>query len=263
MTKPFQKSRPYIHISLDDVIKTFAQITYDDYGSIFNHPLLRFLKELHSKYGIVVSLYLFYETDYDGARYNLAQFPECYRDEFVNNSEWLKLGFHGYNGKTDYGSEDAQKAKQDYLLTTSEILRFTGSLDSIDKTPRLHSFSGSRDCLLAMRDAENGIVGLLAADDDRVSYYLDNSQNMSLRSYGYLFDSGLLFLKSNIRLELIESMEYHLKKNMKLYFSRQSIVVFTHEWAMKNETLLKLEHFVKWGIRKGCTFDFPMDRLVK
>lgn len=48
---------------------------------------LNWYKELHYKYGVVISCYVYYEDD----NFNLSQFPSKYRGEFERNNYWLRF----------------------------------------------------------------------------------------------------------------------------------------------------------------------------
>ena len=53
------------------------------------------MKSLHEKTDGVITLYVFYE---DGD-FNLSNMSNKYYEEFNENSNWLRFGFHSLNGK--------------------------------------------------------------------------------------------------------------------------------------------------------------------
>lgn len=116
-------------LSFDDTILLFEDIKENNYDSIFQNTTLKWYKELHDKYGVVISCYCYYENN----NFNLSQFPDKYKDEFKNNSDWLRFGFHTINGETDYQTGDIVG---DYVKTVQELERIVGE-DSIDNVIRL------------------------------------------------------------------------------------------------------------------------------
>lgn len=122
-------------LSFDDTILLFEDIKENNYDSIFQNTTLKWYKELHDKYGVVISCYCYYENN----NFNLSQFPDKYKDEFKNNSDWLRFGFHTINGETDYQTGDIVG---DYVKTVQELERIVGE-DSIDNVIRLQRFQGS------------------------------------------------------------------------------------------------------------------------
>ena len=81
--------------SIDDSINIFKDIYKNNYDSIFENEELRWLKSLHEKTDGVITLYVFYE---DGD-FNLSNMSNKYYEEFNENSNWLRFGFHSLNGK--------------------------------------------------------------------------------------------------------------------------------------------------------------------
>lgn len=89
------------HISIDDTINCFKDITNKEnqYKSIFDNTTFAWFRELHDKYGVVISCYVFYE---DGD-FSLEQCTRKFKQEFIDNSDWLRFGFHSANAETVYG----------------------------------------------------------------------------------------------------------------------------------------------------------------
>lgn len=85
-------------LSFDDTILIFEDIDNNNYDSVFENSILNWYKELHDKYGVVISCYVYYE-DKD---FNLTQFSDKYKAEFIANSDWLRFGFHTLNAYKDY-----------------------------------------------------------------------------------------------------------------------------------------------------------------
>lgn len=81
-----------IHFSVDDVINCFENLTRNEkkYESAFDEPFFAYIKSLHEKYNVKVSLYCFYEKE----GFSLKDCTEKFADNFKTSSGWLKFGFH-------------------------------------------------------------------------------------------------------------------------------------------------------------------------
>lgn len=80
----------YLHFSLDDVQNICYNLQTYDKGTIFSDSTLSALKQWHDKYGIVVSLYIQGNFTINSK----------YAQELIENSEWLKWGYHGNTEKS-------------------------------------------------------------------------------------------------------------------------------------------------------------------
>jgi hypothetical protein len=91
-------SEPRYRFSIDDNSFFLRDIARKNYTSLFDNFYLKGLRELHSKYGTRFVLNIYYATE-DG--FELPQFPDRYKSEWRDNSDWLKLAFHAYANKPD------------------------------------------------------------------------------------------------------------------------------------------------------------------
>lgn len=255
----------FMHVSLDDFIIAFEDITKNEskYKSIFDNDTFSYLKDLHDKYGAVISCYSYYEND--DASFNLSKCTNKFAKEFEENSDWLKFGFHTYNGSKNYEKTSSDEAKSDYNKVISELLRITGSESCIDKVVRLQNFAGNEESIEAMINTENGIEGVLGADDKRRSYYLNNEDNSYLYTYDYYEVNNFEFFRTDLRMELINDIDKELEKvkNDSEYENKKDIlIVFTHEWQLVNEEIKeKLEKCCEFAVNNGYVFDYPMNRI--
>lgn len=253
-----QRGERYAHLSFDDAIGIFEDLTTNRYDSIFENDLLKFCKDMHDEYGAVFSFYVF--NKYSG--FSISKCTDRYSKEFSDNSDWLKFGFHSYDGK-GYGDTSAKTASQEYSGTIAELIRITGSQASIDRIPRLQFFSGNLESVLAMKACEYGITGLLSSDDDRMSYYLDETQNDALRASEVYVEpsSGLYMFPTDLRLEHIDNIEDALALlnpaggNGKIHY----LIVFTHEWAFTPEIEAKVSAVCRYALANGFQFGYPMN----
>ena len=216
-----------IHFSVDDCIEIFKDITINNYNSLFESEYFSFFKELHDKYNAKISLYSFVE--YKG--FNLKNTTDKFKKEFVNNSNWLKIGFHGFNENSKYN--DKENIKKDYKLFLKYIKRFAGSLNIIDNFVRLHYFSGNLDNMLKIKKL--GIKGLLTADDERDNYYLKKNENIFLnRHYIYKdIKNDIFFIKTNLRIERIEN----INETLKTIDKNNNLIIFTHEEYLNDKNI--------------------------
>ena len=116
-----------INFCIDDNIYSFYDIAKERPGSIFDHFYFRKLRELHEKYELKLTVNLFWEDLRNG--FTLAEFPDCYKREFQDNSGWLKLAFHARAEFPDriYQNAEAGTLLHDYDTMCAEIIRFAGA----------------------------------------------------------------------------------------------------------------------------------------
>ncbi|WP_300712059.1 radical SAM protein [uncultured Brachyspira sp.] len=219
-----------IHFSVDDCIEMFRDITVNNYNSLFDSKYFSFFKYLHDRYKACISLYVFIE--YKG--FNISNTSVKYKKEFSENSNWLKIGFHGYNENSRYNS-NKNTADKDYKLFLKYVYRFTGSNDIIDNIPRLHCFSGNALNITKMKKLNNGIIGVLTADDDRDNYYLKNNENIFLNKHLEYKDikNNILFIKTTLRIENISDIDIAVKT----IDLNNNIIMFTHEIFLDNDNI--------------------------
>ena len=216
-----------INFSIDDCIEIFRDITINNYNSLFESDYFSFFKELHDKYDAKISLYSFVEYK----EFNIKNTTDKFKKEFVNNSDWLKIGFHGFNENSRYN--DKENIKKDYKLFIKYVKRFAGNLNIIDNFVRLHYFSGNLENILKIKKI--GIKGLLTADDDRDNYYLKNNENIFLNKHNIYKDikNEIFFIKTNLRIEKIEN----INETLKTIDINNNIIMFTHEQYLNNKNI--------------------------
>ena len=234
--KKFSKN---YHFSFDDFILALKDITDNasTYSSIFDNSTFAWCKEMHDKYGTVISFFCFYSNEnYTGngeqETFNLSQCTSKFANEFTNNAEWLKFGFHCYSQSYNYLTYP-QRASSDYSQFISQILRITGSVECIDRLPRLQSYAGTVDALKAMRDSDCGILGALtAANSDEVtgrdSYYFSVEQNLYMLKHCKMYDATnqLTFFKTSFLPNA--SIDRYID-DVAYVNLRGQIEIFTHE----------------------------------
>lgn len=248
-------SNNIFHLSFDDTIFLFKDLKENDYDSIFDNPTLSWYKNLHDKYGIKISCYVFYEYK----DFNLSQVSDKYRREFMENSSWLRFGFHTINEYTNYQSNEILL---DYEKTINELERIVGS-EAIDNIVRLHMFQGSYEEIRKISRLKNQpVIGLLTSDDCRQNYYLDDNENSYIYSHDEYFDkrNRLLFIRTDFRTENVENIDEEINE---LSDTNQlgDLVVFSHEWMQSDENKEKIEMICKYAAENDYEMSFFEDIL--
>lgn len=265
-----------MHLSLDDFFQPLMELTDDRPASVFDQPEFAFLKKLHEEYGAVISCYCFLE-DETGSR-SLCEVPDCYREEFAANGDWLRFGFHARNKKVNYGStlfhtedtcDDYEQAKADYEHVIRELGRITGGGRCLDRMPRIHFYSGTETDCRAWMEAQCGVLGLLSAEDQRLCYYHTEDQRRKLIQEGILREEklGLTFCRTDLRLESEKDLEASIQtcveqKQCREKGQNELLVLFTHATLMKKEEILeKMRFCCKFARENEFVFAFPEELL--
>lgn len=232
-----------IHFSIDDVLYSLQQLSEMRPRSIFCIPFFNTLRLWHEKYGCVFSLYVFAENDC----FKIEEVSDQYRPEWQKNAKWIRFGFHGKS------ATDISNTKSSYARVNCAIIRFAGQ-STICSTLRLHGFHATIDDIEAMRI--EGLECLLCADDGRLSYSIPREINDLVTAEGLVQQNGILYRRSDIRIENVALFQLHLK------IKQDTLVIFTHEWCLYSyrkplntiKTELFLNHLKK--LSPQYVFDF-------
>ncbi|MBL7189197.1 MAG: hypothetical protein ISS70_22955 [Phycisphaerae bacterium] len=200
-------SQPRYRFSIDDNSFFLRDIPRKNYTSLFGCFYLQGLRELHSKYGTRFVLNIYYATE-DG--FELPRFPDRYKSEWQDNSDWLKLAFHAYANEParPYQYASASKLIADLKKVAEQIVRFAGEQTYSPPTV-IHWGMVQPEALKPL--FENGVRALsgyfrrLGGDWD-VNYLLDDARSEYLSRHDALmdFDSGIVFSKVDIVCNSIE-----------------------------------------------------------
>ena len=119
---------------IDDNIFFLREIAAQRPKSLFEHFYLKNLQRLHQDYGTKFILKCFYRDDHHG--FEMKEFPDRYREEFRDHSDWLKLSFHAYSEFPDrpYQHATATRLAADFDQVKNEIIRFAGEESFIAPT---------------------------------------------------------------------------------------------------------------------------------
>ncbi|MBR1789667.1 MAG: hypothetical protein IJ762_10875 [Bacteroidaceae bacterium] len=265
-TKDEQKAlTKYVHFSLDDC--TFWTDLIDNeatYTSCFENAKLAKLKQFHEEFGIVVTLNCFIVS----GDYSISDVPSKFAAEFAANKDWLRFSFHGTTTTETFGGTDAIVLKGYYDTFVEAIFKMTGTYDCIDRVVRLSSYTGNLENILALRDTNCGITGLLCSDNDvnkdvRHSYYLTEAQDNYLHHHDKLYDveHNLWFFRTVRRLE--NSSIPPTALNTPLYANfRPFLEIFFHEttgWQSNYSYNNTLKPWFSWLNENGYQHAFTAD----
>lgn len=161
----------HFFFTVDDNIRFLKELNNGSCDSIFSHPYPAMYKRLHDELGVKVQLNLFYRAE----DFDLSEMTDKFKDEWRENSDWLKLSFHSdIENIRPYEFSPYGEVYGHCQAVHREIIRFASEA-SLGKTTTVHYCRTTPDGTRALYD--NGIRGLLGlyGDDDhpRASYSLD------------------------------------------------------------------------------------------
>ena len=211
--------------TVDDNIRFLKELNERSYPDIFSHPYLEMYRRLHRKYGVKVQLNLFYEAD----DFNLSQMTDNYRDEWLQNSDWLKLSFHSrLEAVKPYESSGYEEVFEDCQKVHREIIRFA-SLPSLAKTTTIHYCLATSEGLSALKD--NGVLGLLGLygtpEKPCFSYQSTPAECIMLSGGQVISSENMMY--SSIDIVLNRHKECEISRLLDELSERDFIKVMIHE----------------------------------
>lgn len=111
-------SFPRYSFLIDDNMYWLEELCRNRPRSLFEQFYLGGLKRLHIRYGTRFLLNVFYRNK-DGS-FDLGMFPECYREEFTDNADWLRIAFHA---ESELPTRPYAEGKPDSLVNAYEAVR--------------------------------------------------------------------------------------------------------------------------------------------
>lgn len=184
--------------SIDDNSFFLRDIARQQYASLFDCFYLKMLRDLHARYQTRFVLNIYYTTA-DG--FDLPQFPDRYRGEWRDNSDWLKLAFHAYANDPDRPYQDAPPAKliADLEKVSAEIIRFAGE-SSYSPPTVIHWGMVQPSALKPLRQHGVRVLsGYFEKWNGRwdINYFVDDERSEYLSRHDALmdFESGIIFSK--------------------------------------------------------------------
>lgn len=236
-----KKSFKRYNFFIDDNVFFLTDIAKDNLNSIFDHFYLKKLKELNDTYGTKFTLNLFYRNDH--SPFLIKDFPDKYKDEWLQNSDWLKLSFHAYSEFPDrpYQNASPEKLAADYDLLKDEIVRFAGE-ETFQPPVVIHWAMTPPSAFTVLK--ERGVKVLsgqfinaktYVGEEDRsetitdIGYYKDIETASYLLENGVIYDfkNELFFQKGGATCNLLTKDEIINKLGSML--TREFIGLATHE----------------------------------
>ena len=194
-------SQPRYRFSIDDNSFFLRDIAQKNYPSLFDCFYLDILRKLHSKYGARFVLNIYYTTE-DG--FTLPQFPDRYKGQWQDNSDWLKLAFHAYANKPDRPYQNASPAQliADLDKVAEQIVRFAG--ERTYSPPTVIHWGMVQPTVLKplYKRGVRVLSGYFRRSNNGwdINYLLDDARSEYLSHHDALmdFDSGIVFSKVDI-----------------------------------------------------------------
>lgn len=261
----YDRNNCVFNVSVDDTIRLFEDlyVNAEDYNTIFQNDTLNWARSIHEKYGTCFSFFVYYE---DGD-FCLDQMSDQYRDEFQNNSEWLRFGFHALDSDSLYDDGKGYDISEDYRKTMTSLIHIVGE-EAVDNVTRLHRYAGTLNDVQQLADSSvEPVVGLYTADDKRTSYCLTDKDSDYMYSHDRMRDDSIpmWFFSTDLRLEYIEDISVKIKEFETSAWNNQmdDLIVFTHECMIeKEEVKEKAETLCDYACQNGYLNIFLEDILM-
>jgi len=138
--------------------------------------------------------------------------PDIYKEEWTNNSDWLKLSFHSLqeNPPIPYEHSSREEIKKDCDLVQSEIIRFAG-IESLNLYTTLHYAAATKYGCLGLKDCGvKGLVGLFGTTGNlHCSYHLSYDVCAFLQNHPYYKDNetNLFFFNNDMVINTVKLNE--------------------------------------------------------
>lgn len=238
------------HISFDDIYEVLIDITENEnvYESIFDNEFLSSLKSMNEHYGAKFTLYVY--DSYPEKGFDIREVPSKYKQEFIQNSDWLKFGFHSITPTTSFDDlTSIIEFEESFTRVNNEIKRFAGD-ESITDVLRLNYFRASSEKVEYLY--KQGVSGLLCSDDERISYDLSEAQYKKLKQEERISYNGITYFNTDCRFDGKRFITYEMLKLR----DNEILVLFAHEWALGEKGLNRIETAVKWLEKNNYEFSF-------
>jgi len=257
-----QHSFPRYRVTIDDNGFFLRDIAEKTPRSLFDCHYLQGLRNLNKKYGMKVSLNIFYLT----GEFKLSQFPDRYRSEWRDNADWLRLAFHAYTEHPGrpYQNAAPEKLIADLDLVNAEILRFAGE-EAFSPPTVLHFCMVQPSAFKPLY--ERGVRALsgyfiLPNGKGDINYNLDDVRTRYLDSHDAWkdFESGIVFSHVDIVVNStrIDAIIPTLQQRAEDPNQAEIVDILTHEqyfWPFYHNYIpdhfQRLETAVRWATERG------------
>jgi len=193
-----KKGSKKYRFSLDDNIWFLQNLNEnkDTYTTLFDDPYLATLKKVHDKYGSKFHINIYYETPRNGG-FNLSQMTDKYKDEWISNSDWMRLSFHANADLPNrpYWFATYEKAYFEMERVNNEIIRFAGREAFAGTVTSIHWGDCTVEAAKAFRDlGVKAFVSTYNWNSNNIAdirMYCDAEQCALLNKYGYYYDKEM------------------------------------------------------------------------
>lgn len=233
-----------VHFSIDDFYRALNDITVNSntYTSIFDNTTFSTLKTLHDTYGAIIICNCINHNFNGSNEHKIENVTTKFKQEFAQN-DWLKFAYHQNYSETYDSTTDANTVLEYYKKCHNAVLNFANECNW-SYTTRLASFTGNDKIISAL--ASEGVLVILSADDDRISYGLTTTENNYLIKNGYYYKNNCLYLKTNLKYE-------NKTFSGNDFINISNAVVFTHEDYLQNQ-LNAINTSLQWFKNNGYEF---------
>ncbi len=246
--------------SIDDNIEWLVDIgrNPDAYPSLFDHYFLGFWRDIHREFGTCVHANIYYQNE--ARDFNLTMFPEKYRKEWEENSDWLHLSFHALQ---NYPNRIYQDASYDFIgthfdMVMEQIHRFAGEAVTGHVTT-VHWAETTVEGCRALRD--RGVDTLIALPQVygkpyTTMYYLDNERAGHLASRDAWTDTseGITFVNCDqvVNGMSVEQVVPQLEKMAANPHTGEMIELLIHEQYFRPDLPI-YQSDVMEKVRRACS----------
>lgn len=253
-----EEKEPYIHISYDDCIRCLYDIdrNADTYTSIFDNNFLSSLKIMHLNYGAVFTLNLF--GDYNAGSWELSNMTNKFKNEFAENSDWLKFSVHWLVAGVYPDTLTDEEIVSGYREMTDRIIAFS-SLNNVDRMIRPSYFSLNKSAQIALKSSNALFDGCLTSDDSRTNDCGMTSTERSVISTvdDYMdYENEIYYCRTTKRMDSLDvgAQKEILDKELADRKNNKAFIVFAHE----SDDTTDLTPVCEWAKEHGIRFDYPM-----
>lgn len=221
----------YLHFSIDDVIEAFKDLYIYNPKSIFEVSFFKTLLDLHNRYQLNVTIYVFEKTE----GFNISCIPEEYAEELKKNNDWIQWGYHGIT--SGYHIVGLEEFIESFYNVSNIMKKITGK--ECSRILRLHYWEATKEQIEFLK--KQGIKMLLTSDQEKQkSYILTDLQTWQLNNGQTVWINGIEYRKTDIRLDNIENdtdLNHIIEK-----LNKQRSIVFIHERYLysKSEIISRL-----------------------
>lgn len=261
-----QGSRKRFRFSVDDNIQFLKDLgsAPESFSSLFDHWYLSFWREMHRDYGSKIHLNIYYQTD----GFDLTQMPDCWKDEWAANADWLHLSFHALQDKPDrpYRNATYTQMAHDYDLVCGHIRRFAGN-EVLGNTTTVHWGECPLEARKALRDRGiERLVGLFGSDQGMCTtgyqLPLEQSDYINGRDAWHERETGITMVTCDMVVNIfeVEQIEGLLDKQAACAHTGDMMELLIHEQYFRQDlaypyyqptVMEKVRTAMGWAVRNG------------